>query len=309
MKKLLLTSTALVAMSGAAYAQGVTLSGSAEMGVADGGEGDAMFHQDIDVTFKMESMTNAGLTFGTAIDIDEVDTGNAAGEANTKNATGDDGQHGGVAIYVKGPFGNVTLGDTDGALDWALTEVGGAGAIADDHTVHAGWSPGGNKGLDGDNDGQILRYDNSFGDLGVALSFEQDAGTNGDTIGVGVKGSFGDFGIGVGFQQHDMADMAGVSVTAAFGDISGALNYSQKSPGMGDNTTHLGVGATYTAGGTAVNVNFGQKDTGGAENTGFGVAAAYDLGGGAALQFGYGNSQMADDSEKDTWSLGLAMSF
>ena len=301
MKKLLLTSTALVAMSGAAYAQGVTLSGSAEMGVADGGEGDAMFHQDIDVTFKMESMTNAGLTFGTAIDIDEVDKG--GDDAGKATNTGD---HGGVAVYVKGPFGNVTLGDTDGALDWALSEVAGAGSIADDHTAHAGYD--GNAGLDGNNDGQILRYDNSFGDLGVALSFEQDAGM-GDTMGVGVKGSFGDFGIGVGFQQHDMADMAGVSVTAAFGDISGALNYSQKSPGMGDNTTHLGVGATYTAGGTAVNVNFGQKDTGGMEDTGFGVAAAYDLGGGAALQFGYGNSQMADDSEKDTWSLGLSMGF
>ena len=295
------------AMSGAAYAQGVTLSGSAEMGVADGGEGDAMFHQDIDVTFKMESMTNAGLTFGTAIDIDEANAESVNANGDPINpATESDGDHGGVAVYVKGPFGNVTLGDTDGALDWALSEVAGAGSIADDHTAHAGYD--GNAGLDGNNDGQILRYDNSFGDLGVALSFEQDAGM-GDTMGVGVKGSFGDFGIGVGFQQHDMADMAGVSVTAAFGDISGALNYSQKSPGMGDNTTHLGVGATYTAGGTAVNVNFGQKDTGGMEDTGFGVAAAYDLGGGAALQFGYGNSQMADDSEKDTWSLGLSMGF
>ena len=34
-------STALVTMSGAAYAQGVSLSGSAEMGIADGADGDA----------------------------------------------------------------------------------------------------------------------------------------------------------------------------------------------------------------------------------------------------------------------------
>ena len=71
MRKTLLATTALVTMSGAAYAQGVSLSGSAEMGIADGGEGDAMFHQDVDVTFKMESMTDAGLTFGTAVDLDE----------------------------------------------------------------------------------------------------------------------------------------------------------------------------------------------------------------------------------------------
>ena len=300
MKKALLATTALVTMSGAAYAQGVTLSGFAEMGIADGGSGDAMFHQDVDVTFKMESMTDAGLTFGTAVDLDE-DAG-AVG--------GDDG---GVAAYIKGPFGNVTLGDTDGGFDWALAEVGGAGAIADNHTGHAGFN--GNSGLDGKGgDGQILRYDNSFGDLGVALSFEQeDGGSDGDVIGAGVKGSLGDFGIGVGFQQHDNASVSGVSVTAAFGEISGALNYSQTSNDGAANTSHIGVGATYSSGSTTVNVNFGRNEMGSANNTGFGVAAAYALGGGATLQFGYGNSdyEHGDDAgtEKDTWSLGLAMSF
>ena len=211
MKKALLATTALVTMSGAAYAQGVTVSGSAEMGIADGGDGEAMFHQDVDVTFKMESMTDAGLTFGTAVDLDE-DAGAVGGEDR------------GVAAYIKGPFGNVTLGDTDGGFDWALAEVGGAGAIADNHTGHGGYN--GNSGLDGKGgDGQILRYDNSFGDLGIALSFEQEDGdSDGDVIGAGVKGSLGDFGIGVGFQQHDNASVSGVSVTAAFGEISGALN-------------------------------------------------------------------------------------
>ena len=303
MKKALLATTALVTMSGAAYAQGVTLSGFAEAGIADGGSGDAEFHQDVDVTFKMESMTDAGLTFGTAVDLDED-----AGSVGKDDF--------GVAAYIKGPFGNVTLGDTDGGFDWALSEVGGAGAIADNHTGHAGYN--GNSGLDGENDGQILRYDNSFGDLGVALSFEEDAGGagGGDVIGVGAKGGFGDFGIGVGFQQNENSSVSGVSVTAAFGEISGALNYSQRSNDGTENTSHIGVGATYSSGATTVNVNFGRNEKGGADNTGFGVAAAYALGGGATLQFGYGNSEFGyatkDDAagtEKDTWSLGLAMSF
>ena len=297
MKKALLATTALVTMSGAAYAQGVTLSGFAEVGIADGGSGDAEFHQDVDVTFKMESMTDAGLTFGTAVDLDEV-----ASNVGTDDA--------GVAAYINGAFGNVTLGDTDGGFDWALSEVAGAGAIADNHTGHAGYN--GNSGLDGANDGQVLRYDNSFGDLGIALSFEQDAGGasgNGDIIGVGAKGSLGDFGIGVGYQQHDSSSVSGVSVTAAFGEISGALNYSQTSNDGADNSTHVGVGATYASGATTVNVNFGRNETGAMANTGFGVAAAYGLGGGATLQFGYGNSDMADGTKEDTWSLGLAMSF
>ncbi|MYA88980.1 MAG: porin [Boseongicola sp. SB0662_bin_57] len=191
-----------------------------------------------------------------------------------------------------------------------MGDVGGAGAIADNHTGHAGFD--GNSGLDGNggNDGQILRYDNSFGDLGVAISFEQeDGGSNGDIIGVGVTGGFGDVGLGVGFQTHDNASISGASVTAAFGDISGALNYSRLSNDVGDDTTHLGVGATYSTGATSVNVNFGQKDVGDMEQSGFGVAAQYDLGGGAKIQFGYGNSQNADDTDEDTWSLGLAMGF
>ena len=298
-------------MSGAAYAQGVSLSGSAEMGIADGGSGDAMFHQDVDVSFKMESMTDAGLTFGTAVDLDE-------------NAGGVGADDAGVAAYVKGPFGNVTLGDTDGAFDWAMSEVGGAGAIADNHTGHAGYNGNGGLKGDGNNDGQVLRYDNSFGGLGVALSFEQEdgvAGTdddphvpNGDIIGAGVTGGFGDVSLGVGFQTHDTANIAGASISASFGDISGGLNYSRRSNDAAPDVTHIGVGATYSVGATEVNVNFGQHDNGSADNnTGFGVAATYDLGGGASIQFGYGNSQYGygdkAGTDEDTWSLGLAMGF
>ena len=309
MKRTLLATTALMTMSSAAYAQemamaeeaapAIALSGSAEMGIADGGTGDAMFHMDADVTFTLAGTTDAGLAFGTALNFDDNESAK------------------GYAVHVSGAFGTVTLGDTDGAFDWALAEVNGAGAIAADHTGHAGFD--GNSGLDGLN---ILRYNNTFGTLGVALSFEQDGG-DGDVIGAGVTGGFGDFGIGVGFQQHDNSSIAGVSATATFGDISGSINYSQLSNDNSADVTHLGVGATYTFGATSVNVNFGQHDNGSADNnTGFGVAAAFDLGGGAAVQFGYGNSEYGYDNRgpastdpdptgtsKDTWSLGLAMSF
>ncbi|MDE0698985.1 MAG: porin [Boseongicola sp.] len=315
MKRTLLASSALVAMSGAAFADDnlqVKITGSAEMGIADGGSGDAMFHQDVDVTFKMEAATTAGLTFGTAVDLDE-------------NAGGVGADDGGVAVYVSGPFGKVTMGDVDGGFDFAMDEVNqGAGSIADNHTTHAGFN--GNSGLDGNgnNDGQILQYHNSFGGLEVALSFEQEdgvAGTaekphvpNGDIIGAGVTGSFGGVKLGAGFQQHDNASIAGASVTASFGGITGRLNYSRLSNDAAANVTHLGVGATYVMDETAVNVNFGQHDNGSADNnTGFGIAAQYDLGGGAKIQFGYGNSEYGygenAGTDKDTWSLGLAMGF
>lgn len=293
MKKSLLASTALVAMSGAAFAQGVTLSGSAEMGIIDNGEADVQYHQDVDVTLKMEAMTDGGLTFGTAVDLDED-----AGAVGTG--------HGGVAVYINGPFGNVNLGDTDGGFDWAMHEVGGAGSIADDHTAHGGFN--GNSGLDGANDGQILRYDNSFGDFGLAFSFEQDVAGDGagDVVGVGAKGSLAGFGFGIGYQQHDDANIAGMSANAGFGEMSAALNFSRKSVDDGEDVTHTGIGVTYESGAVAINVNFGRHDHSGdtEDADGVGFAAQYDLGGGAKAQLGVGSS----DGD-NTWSLGLAMSF
>lgn len=360
MKNALLASTALVAMSGAAFAQGVTLTGAAEMGLADNGIDGARFHQDVDVTFKMEAMTDGGLTFGTSVDLDE-----AAGKVGVASA--------GVAAYIKGPFGNFTLGSTDGAFDWALAEVDGAGAIAANHTGHAGFN--GNRGLDGDNYGsstrfnkQILRYDNTFGDFGFGVSFEQDhcdinadaglersatalgldpahsptgtapadctgktgATKRGDAVGVGAKGSFSGFGVGVGFQRNDHATIAGMSVSATMGELTGVLNYSAKSDDANNSdasddtdTTHTGVGVTYTSGLITLHANFGRYDIdkGGVnmDADGFGVAAQYDLGGGAKLQAGFGSSDKSENAptaanpyanvDTDTWSLGLSMSF
>ena len=284
MKRTLLASTALVAMSGVAFANdNITFGGSAEMGVSTDDNGDAKLHMDADVSFTMASMTDAGLSFGTSLNFDDN-----AGENK-------------YAIHVEGDFGKVTLGDTDGAFDWAMDELAGAGAIADDHTTHAGYN--GNSGLDGID---VLRYENSFVGLQLGLSIERGAdGGNGDVVGAGIKGGIGDISVGVGFQQNDSENVAGASVMATFGTITGGLNFSQKSVDNGDDTSHMGVGATYTVGSTAVNVNFGTSEEGDTSETGFGVAAQYDLGGGAKLQFGYGNSEDSDDS----WSLGLKMSF
>src|SRR6056297_3279247 len=119
--------TALVATAGVASAD-IALSGAAQMGIqggsgftgADANQNTTQFVQDIDITFTMSGTADNGLTFGAAIDLDE----NAGG------------------------VGTLTMGDTDGAFDWALQEVdyNGAASINDDHTVHAGFS--GNAGLD-----------------------------------------------------------------------------------------------------------------------------------------------------------------
>jgi outer membrane protein OmpU len=115
MKKVLFATTALVATAGVASAD-IALSGSAQMGIQGGSANDTtQFVQDIDITFTMSGTADNGTTFGAAIDLDE----NAAG-VGTNDA--------GVAIFISGDLGTLTLGDTDGALDWAMQEVDFNGA-------------------------------------------------------------------------------------------------------------------------------------------------------------------------------------
>jgi outer membrane protein OmpU len=335
MKSVLFATTALVATAGLASAE-IALSGSAQMGV-QGGSGGAttQFVQDIDITFTMSGTADNGTTFGAAIDLDE----NAAG-VGTNDA--------GVAIFISGDLGTLTMGDTDGALDWAMQEVdfNGAASINDDHTTHAGFN--GNAALDGHYDGQILRYDYSFGDFSVALSVEQDDNTTamGDALGVGLvqqsgvdgdpvwgigakySGAFagGTFGIGIGYQFTNDGDQTaattvgaswtGISANVALDSgFSAAINYSMLDTDLvnGDGT-HFGIGASYTFDAITVHANYGEfdYDTGSpisADASGYGLSAAYDFGGGLSAHVGYGVGEVGTAGDVSTWSLGLNMSF
>ena len=186
-RKLLLATTALAVTAGAAAAGDIDISGSAEMGVTGGSGGtETQFHQDVDVNFKMSGETDGGLTFGTAVDLSDVSNDSGKGgprDADDKPidaATDSDTNHGGVAVFLKGAFGELNLGDTDGGLDWAISEVPtGPGSIADNQE-HGAWY---GSHLDGGHDGQILRYDHTVsmgaGNVGFAASVEMDDTSDG----------------------------------------------------------------------------------------------------------------------------------
>ncbi len=292
MKKVLLASTALVAMSGAAYAE-MSITGFAEMGIYDNDSDDVQFHTDVDVTFTGSGTTDNGLTFGMSIDIDEINDSDADGNPDFEDAD----SQGGESVFISGSFGTLAMGDTDGAFDAAMKEAIIGGSIQDNHE-HEGYN--GNAGLDGTYDGQILRWDYSFGDFGVHASLEMDdTGTGDEVVGVAFTGSVGDIGFGVGFQDNGTDDIFGVSVDATFGDIQVIANYSDRDS-SGD---HIGLAVGYTSGPLTVAANWGDFESGA---NGLGVIVNYDLGGGAEVQFGYGSNDVADTS---TWSLGVAMSF
>ena len=317
MKKILLTTTAMVAFAGAASAE-VSLSGYAEMGIIGGSAAgfETQFHNDIDVKFTLSGETDNGLTFGATIDLDEVTN---VGDDNGIPNTGNDS-----SVFISGGFGTITMGDTDGAFDWAMQEVGDnvANAIADDHTAHAGFN--GNS-ADGAYDGQVLRYDNTFGDFGVAISAEMDdTGVGSTSWGLGVKynASLGgvDLGLGLAYHDYDVDSAWGLSVDAKFGNgFRAILNYSDlgDTDGGGVGETHTGIGLGYTSGAVSVEANYGIYDEGTNEQSGIGLAVNYDLGGGAVVMAGYGDSDcnlggsgpVYGCADESTWSIGLGLSF
>lgn len=319
MKNVLFASTALVAFAGAASAQSITLSGFAEMGLFDvsagtGATNGVEFFTDIDVTFTMSGETDGGLTFGASVDLDEGGSGAAA--------VADNADDGGVTIFLSGAFGTLTMGDTDGALDWALTEVAfNSGSINDDETGHAGYN--GNGGLDGTYDGQIVRYDNTFGDFGVAVSAEldDDAAQDGDAVlGLGFRYSVNlggtDIGLGLGYQQTEIGgfdqEVIGVSANATFGSINAGINYSDvnNDGDLSESFDHFGIGFGYAAGAFSASLNYGEFDfDDGTDADGFGLSVGYDLGGGASLHLGYGTGENQAGLDIDTVSFGVAMSF
>ncbi len=321
--------TALVATAGVASAD-VALSGSADMGVSGGGAGiNESFHTDIDVTFTMSGETDNGLTFGASIDLDEsIGDSNNQGTALESQATRNDDAQGGETVFISGDFGTVTMGDTDSAFDWAITEaVGNPGSIGDEETGHEGYV-GGNY-LDGSYDGQILRYDNTFGDFGVAISVQaDDTGANDASFALGFRYGL-DFGggsanFGLAYHTSDAGgtaggafaagvvaagttiDIIGLSANVALdsGFTAGVSYASIDAAGQPD-VDHYMISAGYSFDAISIGANYGEFN-GGTNNSGYGIAASYDLGGGATVHLGYGNS---DNANRDAWSFGVAMSF
>ena len=189
--------------------------GVLQYGAVIDGQSDYELNTDIDVTFTMMGQTDTGLAFGASIDLDESD-----GNGNEGASTAFDGRtEGGEEIWVSGTFGTLTMGDTDGALDWALQDIGIGGTLGDLHTKHLGYT--GNDFIDdfddGSGGGQIARYDYSFGDFAFAVSVDiNDMGgvpsgsyaiVRDDILSVGAKYSFSlpaaRLGVGVGWQQRN----------------------------------------------------------------------------------------------------------
>ncbi|WP_347312002.1 porin [Defluviimonas sp. SAOS-178_SWC] len=319
MKKILLASTALVGFAGAAAAE-VSLSGYAEMGIRGGDAIETQFHNDVVINFNFSGTMDNGVEFGGKVQLDDT---NGSGSINGTPTFDDE------AFWVSGAFGKITLGETDGAFDWALSEIYSGTSLADDHSTHAGayWFTG----LDATYDNQIMRYEYSFGDFAVGLSAEMDDTGVGDTnyaIGGKWSGNMSgmDVGVGVGFQDNGTNSVWGVSASAGMSNgFSVALGYADldgTSDTVGNGVpsdSWWGVGVAYTPAtmsALTLGVNYGEYQatsaSGMADPSGWGIVANYDLGGGAVAMAGYqqsDNGVAGNGGGDSSFSVGLGLSF
>jgi outer membrane protein OmpU len=337
--KYFFATTALVASTGVALAD-YSISGYAEMGYAGSNATEDQFHQDIVISFGFSGAMDNGTEFGATVHFDD----NNGADDVSGNADFD-----GETVFIKGSMGTLTLGETDGAYDKAMSEVNFIGAINDETTSHAGFN--GNSGLDGVFDDQVLRYDNAVGNVTYHVSLEQyDDTTSGentdDVFGLGatLTTAMGasSVTIGAGYQTpgYDVTetlygntatlalegDIVGLSAVIDLGnglqfagnysmldgDVTGTLNGATVAS-VDVDLDHVGIGASYTVDALTLAVNWGKYDADvngtKTEADGVGVGINYDLGGGAVVQAGYYDDEDFDNSESDAYSIGLALSF
>jgi hypothetical protein len=248
MKKLLLASSALVVMGGAAYAQDISVSAEAGVAYGDWDGAAAGFTYTAEVTFGLEG--SAGdVTYGGEVTVDGV---------------GDEATAG--VFYVGTGYGKFSFGADE--FDETDAEEG-------DVKYEGDWGTLGVVAVaDVDGDEQFVEVSTSLGDTDVAVSWDNVAGSAVTTLsldttlgGFGVGGSFDsesawdiyastDMG-GVGIKvTYDSDEVAGIELDGEAGSVTWGLSYNTDeettadlSAAFGDTTVTIAHDST-NAGGT-----------------------------------------------------------
>jgi len=250
MRKVLLTTTALVALGGVSAASALDISGNysfdyqnADNGTTlSSGQNSTSFGNDAQIVFSGEATTDSGLTFGGSYKINH-------------NAEVED-----QGLYISGDFGYFMAGDTDGVVDGLVSPILGSDII----DTGAGTSQSSVAGLNGDttfgDNGAAnrvgyrspnvggLQFAVSMSDAGTAskadvtaygLVYNMDMFTVGyaasstpNSTGTGADVDNTVYGIGASMEGFTLAWSAGTDVTAGVG---GAADTSKI------NTTDLGI--------------------------------------------------------------------
>jgi len=278
MKHVLFTTTALVALSGAAMAD-VTWSGSASLGYNDGtGTKAEGINTDIDLDV---SMSNAG---GYTASISAAMEGDGA-------ITGSD-------IAITTPVVTMNYGEVVEAANSAYSDTDGLSGLGSDEFTSADGSGAavlisastGGMSVGFSDDSSIDGSASSFGISGDLGGVSFGIGSKGDDWGISASGSAMGGSISVASEEVDGTAGTGVSLTLPLGDMSMTVSATDGDFWGASVSTAL-AGATISAGTDSnddTQVGLATTIAGG-----FGLAADFDTGNGTELALSYALSDSA----------------
>ena len=276
MRKILLATTALVAMSVTSAQADLSISGQGVFEILEPDSGKQTFSTDGAIKFKGTSTADSGLTFTAFVEqkFEGVSVPKDAAPATMKS-TGKFNQNNDSWLEVSGEFGSVRMGSTDDVLDLndgvlavnmdlettgtpvpAATDTDGAAitstAIGGDSTQIGYTSPtisGAKFYASVDADGGNTEYGVNYTMSGITLMAQQNDGSSV----VGASFSVGGFKIGMGRAQKDETltrkkiSASDIGLSYSMGDITLVATSARGSEANTNNRkdTYQNVGVSY----------------------------------------------------------------
>ena len=227
MRKVLLATTALVALGGVSAASAdISISGTGTFDIVSNGSGNTDYSSDGNIVIKGSSTTDSGLTL-TAVQDMKFEGGATDNVTTNVNHVADS------YIDIAGDFGSIRMGNTDNALDrmdGALPENMDLEGVADTNVAGA---------LGGDETG-ISFMSPSFSGITVYGSTTAE----GASTGYGVNYKAGGIEVMVQADSDDGTAVAGKFSAGAVTVQAGAINVGSGAT----KTEYRQVGASYTMG-------------------------------------------------------------
>ena len=335
MKNILLTTTALVAFAGTAFAgghsanDGVSFSGSATLGFNsdsdDGALGDNDgFYWDANVAVAMSKALDMGITAGASFDFDVADMNNGVNLSA-----------GGYVLSLTSDTASLFYGDTAFAAETAWSGVGDMEADqfseADGETVLRGeatmagvtamlsYAVANADGVtvttgtmgDASVEQLSLGMAATFGNFNVAAAYQaaSETGTwgsaaNGDysdaeVMAVSASTTFSGATVTVGYASNVTAETSstGVKVSYPMGDITATGYYVMEDSDAGEVDDNMGINVAYASG--AITASLDYQDDQGVSKTA--IDGSYDLGNGMNI---FAGMYMEDLIENEFYVAG-----
>jgi len=301
MKNVLFATSALVAMGGAAFADGhagLSLTGEARLGLiyVDGGvtsgpgePSDVTGTSRVRLGVSATGTSDSGLTFGASARLDQGDASDQSdNQGSNRNRFGNVSSNG--SVFVSGAFGTLSYQDVDDASEKRVSNVDFISLTArgDVHEITRSAVAG-----------SIIRYDYDMSGFGLSVS--ANGGLKDFQVGAGYSGEFAGTSVSVGIGYDDFVSGGHIAASAGvgFSGVDVKLAYSTN-----DNDDDYAASVKYDAGALDVGVFYIVDSTGGVEEEAYGLGASYDLGGGLSLK-----GSVFDGDVATTADFGLAMKF